>query len=401
MGNPFEEESQDLLILDSKDIAGPAAVETVLNAKKIGQEQFEAFTRECLLDTTKAVDDPIPRNKLKVFSTSTPRSKSKGQQQLISVKNDHDFFARMYIGCQTRDGNLEDFFRHENQACPPALSDGGNLFTGTKSDLITCLEEISDAKTETHVTTCVVLDGAAIVQMLKPAASKTFEEYAHQMFFPYISTKMQTVSRLDLIWDTYLADSLKGSTRAKRGQGVRRRLVAAAAIPGNWQNFLRVDSNKTELFKFLSTALLEWFDQEDKQLIITDGEAVLSKPLLPDLTSLDPCNHEEADSRMLLHASHAPKHGHHSIVIRTVDTDVVVLAVSVVQELQPEDKLWLAFGTGRSFRYLAAHEMAAGLGPEKARALPMFHALTGCDTVQALLDMARRPHGQSGQYCQN
>ncbi|QQP57769.1 Uncharacterized protein FKW44_002864, partial [Caligus rogercresseyi] len=110
MGNPFEEESQDLLILDSKDIAGPAAVETVMNAKKIGQEQFEAFTRECLLDRTKAVDDPIPRNKLKVFSTSTPRSKSKGQQQLISVKNDHDLFARMYIGCQTRDGNLKEFF---------------------------------------------------------------------------------------------------------------------------------------------------------------------------------------------------------------------------------------------------------------------------------------------------
>ncbi|QQP49887.1 Uncharacterized protein FKW44_010705 [Caligus rogercresseyi] len=110
MGNPFEEESQDLLILDSKGIAGPAAVETVMNAKKIGQEQFEAFTRECLVDTTKAVDDPIPRNKLKVFSTSTPRSKSKGQQQLISVKNYHDFFAGMYIGCQTRDGNLEEFF---------------------------------------------------------------------------------------------------------------------------------------------------------------------------------------------------------------------------------------------------------------------------------------------------
>ncbi|QQP55395.1 uncharacterized protein LOC103506659, partial [Caligus rogercresseyi] len=160
-------------------------------------------------------------------------------------------------------------------------------------------------------------------------------------------------------------------------------VVAAAAIPGNWQNFLRVDSNKTELFKFLSTALLEWFDQEDKQLIITDGEAVLSKPLLPDLTSFDPCNHEEADSRMLLHTSHAAKHGHHSILIRTVDTDVVVLAVSVVQELQPEYKLWLALGTGRSFRYLAAHEMAAELGPEKARALPMFHTLTGCDTVSS------------------
>jgi len=50
LGNPFEEESQDLVILDTKNIAGPAAVETVINAKRIGQEQFEAFTRECLLD---------------------------------------------------------------------------------------------------------------------------------------------------------------------------------------------------------------------------------------------------------------------------------------------------------------------------------------------------------------
>ena len=59
----------------------------------------------------------------------------------------------------------------------------------------------------------------------------------------------------------------------------------------------------------------------------------------------------------------------------------MVLAVSVAQELLPEYEPWLAFGTGKCFRYLAAHEIAAGLGPEKAQALPMFHALTGCDTA--------------------
>ncbi|KAG7171533.1 PMS1 protein 1-like [Homarus americanus] len=45
------------------------------------------------------------------------------------------------------------------------------------------------------------------------------------------------------------------------------------------------------------------------------------------------------------------------------------------QGMREEDELWLAFGTGKSFRYLAAHKMAACLGPEKARASPMFHAL--------------------------
>ena len=90
-----------------------------------------------------------------------------------------------------------------------------------------------------------------------------------------------------------------------------------------------------------------WFDQDDKQLVITDGEAVLSKPPLLDLALLAPCSHEEANSRMLLHVSHAANHGHHKILIKTVDTDVVVLAVSVAQGLLPEDELGLHLAPGR------------------------------------------------------
>jgi len=44
MGNPFEEESQDVFKLDTKKMVHPAAVETVMNVKRIGQVQFEAFT---------------------------------------------------------------------------------------------------------------------------------------------------------------------------------------------------------------------------------------------------------------------------------------------------------------------------------------------------------------------
>ena len=77
--------------------------------------------------------------------------------------------------------------------------------------------------------------------MLKPAVAMNFDDYAQDVFIPYLSSKLQTVSRLDLVWDRYIADSLKGSARSKRGKGVRRRVVGAAAIPGNWQNFLRVD----------------------------------------------------------------------------------------------------------------------------------------------------------------
>ncbi len=46
LGNPFEEESTDLLVLDTKEIADLTAVKTVQNVKKIGQDKFKGFTKD-------------------------------------------------------------------------------------------------------------------------------------------------------------------------------------------------------------------------------------------------------------------------------------------------------------------------------------------------------------------
>ena len=96
LGNPFEEESMDLIVLDTKEIAGPAAVDTVRNVKKIGQEQFQAFARECLVERTKSINDAIRRNKLEVFNTSTPGSVSKGKQQLASQERPRPFLMALH-----------------------------------------------------------------------------------------------------------------------------------------------------------------------------------------------------------------------------------------------------------------------------------------------------------------
>jgi len=93
---------------------------------------------------------------------------------------------------------------------------------------------------------------------------------------------------------------------------------------------------------------------------------------------------------MMLHATHAAHAGHSKITIRTVDTDVVVLAVALAYTLEEDDEVWVSFGMGKAFHFLAAHEMMRALGPEKAQALPMFHALTGCDTVSFFAGRGKR-----------
>ena len=85
----------------------------------------------------------------------------------------------------------------------------------------------------------------------------------------------------------------------------------------------------------------------------------------------------------MLHAAHAACNGHKKNLICTVDTDVIVLAVTLACTLNEDAEVWVSFGTGKTFHCLAAPEIARALGPEKAQALPMFHALTGCDTVSS------------------
>ena len=57
---------------------------------------------------------------------------------------------------------------------------------------------------------------------------------------------------------------------------------------------------------------------------------------------------------MLLHAVHTARHGHTKGVLRTMDTDVLVLAISQMQNLNLSE-LWLEFGVGKHYHVIPVH----------------------------------------------
>ena len=66
----------------------------------------------------------------------------------------------------------------------------------------------------------LVVDGAALVNMLKPKTeSKTFSGYSNT-FNTYVTAQLQNVIQVDIVWDEYQESVLKAATRRKRGQGV-------------------------------------------------------------------------------------------------------------------------------------------------------------------------------------
>ena len=153
--------------------------------------------------------------------------------------------------CQTRDGDLDKFFTYENQATPPSLSQGCKIRLGTKADLLRSLPIEENQTANAPVVQGKFLDGAAVVQMLNTGAASTFQQYFDTVFSSCITTQLQTAQRVDVVFDTYIQNSLKSTTRQKRGKGVRRRVASTTIIPKNWKDFLQVDENKTELFRFL------------------------------------------------------------------------------------------------------------------------------------------------------
>ena len=188
---------------------------------------------------------------------------------------------------------------------------------------------------------------------------------------------------------------MKARTRGKRGSGVRQRVVADNKLPRNWKKFLQVDQNKQELFKYLAECVTSI--NAEKQVISTHGKQVLSiMPISHDhIGRLAPCNHEEADNRMLLHAADAVQCGFMEILLRTVDTDILILAIAFVEKLQEFQgnqtiELWVGFGTGGHLHYIAAHDISSKLKSQVPKALPFFHAFTGCDTMSSFYGKGKK-----------
>ena len=125
------------------------------------------------------------------------------------------------------------------------------------------------------------------------------------------------VQRLDMVFDAYWKESLKAATHRKRGKCIRRHVEGNKQVLSNWQEVLRVDENKSEVFHLISDRIV---DEEFPGLVIVtrDYEVLSTAPC--DLAVLMSCTHEGADTRMSLHASDGDEHGMNKILPRTVDS---------------------------------------------------------------------------------
>ena len=127
--------------LDSRDCADISVVESVEKLDKLGKEQCQKYVKDVLKDRSSSIHNPIKKNNLPLFRKNHKKATSKQGKKTAVLQSNLNLFTQLYVTLQNREGDMREFFSHEVQSFPPALSEFGNLrLPSAKSDLLKCLQ---------------------------------------------------------------------------------------------------------------------------------------------------------------------------------------------------------------------------------------------------------------------
>ena len=251
------------------------------------------------------------------------------------------------------------------------------------------------------MSTCTVIDGMALVRAVgKPLNASTFGDYADIFMQKVTCYRHGNITRVDLVFDQYQQNSIKAGTRAKRSTALRkiRTIVSRdVKITADWNTFIEMDKNKANLTQFLSNELERNVHRYGQEIVISgrfDYPERVASPAGINVSHLQ-ATHEEADSRILLHAVDATAKGYQRLIIQCRDTDVLVLLIVFAHRLSPE--VWMKTGTAKKPRYIKVHDIK--LPNEIINGFLAFHSITGCDATSQFTGIGKKTAWRVFQQC--
>lgn len=130
---------------------------------------------------------------------------------------------------------------------------------------------------------------------------------------------------------------------------------------GDWGKFIVLEDNKASLAHFLSTKMLEsYIAHPRRELVVSVGFSNILKVWSSDNSREDleelASNHEEADTRIILHARYATVRSYTQVNVLCRDTDILVLLLAHKENLC--QNIWVFSGTSRRICYIPVHKIA-------------------------------------------
>ncbi len=391
MMNPFGVKEESMLNIASDVLASPTVCKEMLSAKEIRETKCKAFINDQLLTESPELFAPTKATKLKTFSSINSVSKvltNKGQ--VVELKNDMKFVSRLLAIANTRDINMKNVMTYSLRKYPsPFATINGEMIKTPKSKLLHILEERAENPVldDFPPQNALMIERMAIIQTMKNVP-ETFGLFAESLFQSIISlADTSNSSRVDFIVDTYPDISIKNLERNRRaagGSAVIKIMGPTQKVPRQFKKFLSNGKNKEFLIEFFFQHLKQIKNLHGKltnlTVFVTHGKHchqiyanTQEEMQIEECLELF-CDHEEADTCLLLHAQNSAV-THNNIVIRSPDTDVFILLLGHKPEIRAS--LFFQTGVGNKRRILAIDNIYNSLGPELCSALISFHAFLG------------------------
>ena len=274
----------------------------------------------------------------------------------------------------------------------------GSLVKTDKSALLRYLESLQHEVTVDIPRNYVhILDGGLLLHsVLSQTHIGTSYGAIARTILSTICTGRSTEVHLCL--DKYVPNSIKDSERKIRGAVDSQYIISGPEqkIRQSGQKLLQNGIFKNEFGKFL---LREWkkdhywhllegkilvasFGGECYQYVPDDSQTI--EVSMPEHLQGD---HEEADTLIAFHMANITAR---NITVRASDTDVLVILIGSIGRLRVEVRsmmsVYLDCGMGNNRRYINISMIVEHLEEKKlglAKAIPGYHAFTGCDFTSA------------------
>ena len=360
--------------------------ESIKSMEKIGQNQFSSFMRDCLILGKKPISETIHKNNFKIWDFNETDNEK-------SFAPTNSTINKMRSACEHRPELAENVFRYEILDVAHSLAKTSiTAYHGKKSDITKRLSPFSfQYLPNSESNSAIILEMSPMIRAKCASIISDvccFSDLAVVIFYQ-VQSLGSGYGRMDLVFDRYFEKSLKEDTRKNRGIGSRFVFTEDTILPNNMsEDFLMNSENKNEFNELLARKFHE-LHRGEQVLIVSYRDSVLYKPPSEPINfpgvSITECQSEEADQRLIRHALYclASYQSYKRIVVRTIDTDVLILLISYLSFTDYDKSVDVYAEMINSSLFYDIGRTVEFLGSDICKAMSFFYTFTGCDIASS------------------
>ena len=178
--NPFKDRTSELINIITNDIAGDGVADSMKLLETTGSDLESNYVTD-VVSGKNPITDPLKNVGCLLFSSQHKKGRTRQQTELALLKYNLNLISKLFMTATTQGIPPEKFFARENHTDPPALAFAGVMRHGTKSDLLTCLESVTEKAKISELpddVTAGVSDGPFMAHCIVPDAGSTYKDYS-------------------------------------------------------------------------------------------------------------------------------------------------------------------------------------------------------------------------------